>query len=155
MLIIADFEDFTRVIVGPGENKQRVRDISLIGDGQPQFDVALAALEVLVIDIDSPPEAYLIDLLFRVRVQRIKAQYRVLLPQPVHVHVQLTGQDFTSNELDAWRRDWNPQPKYPQDVVYCVEAGDGLDAEELSDLYELVGREIAECGISFEDLLIL
>lgn len=128
ILVIADLEHLAGVVVGPREDEQGMWHISLVRDGQPQFDVVLALLQVLVVDVDASSEAYLVDLLFSIRIQGLKAQYRVLLPETIDVHVQFSGEYCPSYEFNTRSRERYFQAKDAEEVVDCVETGDGLDA---------------------------
>ena len=63
IFIITNLKDITHKIIDPCVEKQCVRYISLVGNGEPQLEVLLLLLQGLLVDFNASLEADGVNLL--------------------------------------------------------------------------------------------
>ena len=90
----------------------------------------------LFVDFYTSLEADGVDLLLVVLMELVDVEGFVFSANPLEIHVQLSRENHSRNNVKSWSVDWNLDPdanlgEDTQDVVDDVEASDWFQAHEV------------------------
>ena len=86
ILVVVDFKLVVVEVVQSDHKQEGVRNVPLVRDGQPQFQI-FQLVGMALVDVDAAGKTYFSQLLLRVIVQVFHVQHQVLLPQLTEEHV--------------------------------------------------------------------